>query len=59
MPPPASAAQSDHRIDDKQRLRLRRLLLSVAVYLPCAIAVQTLWDTPWWHATARQIMGVA
>ena len=26
--------------------------------LPFAIAVNVLWDTPWWHATARQIMGV-
>ena len=29
-----------------------------AVNIPCAIAVQLLWDTPGWHATARQIMGV-
>lgn len=25
--------------------------------LPFTIAVHALWDTPWWHATARQIMG--
>jgi hypothetical protein len=30
----------------------------IAVYIPFAIAVHMLWDTPWWHATARQIMGV-
>ena len=30
----------------------------IAVYIPFAIAVHALWDTPWWHATARQIMGV-
>jgi hypothetical protein len=30
----------------------------LAVYIPFAIAVHALWDTPWWHATARQIMGV-
>ena len=29
-----------------------------AFYLPLAIAVHALWDTPWWHATARQLMGV-
>jgi len=30
----------------------------LGVGLPFAIAVHTLWDTDWWHATARQIMGV-
>jgi hypothetical protein len=30
----------------------------LAVALPFAIAVHTLWDRPWWHATARQLMGV-
>ncbi len=30
----------------------------LAVSLPFAIAVHVLWDTPGWHATARQIMGV-
>lgn len=30
----------------------------LAVYLPFAVVVNALWDTPWWHATARQIMGV-
>jgi hypothetical protein len=30
----------------------------LAVNLPFAIVVQMLWDTPWWHATARQMMGV-
>ncbi len=29
-----------------------------AVNLPFAILVHGLWDTPWWHATARQLMGV-
>jgi hypothetical protein len=28
------------------------------VNLPFAVAVNALWDTPWWHATARQLMGV-
>jgi len=30
----------------------------IAIYLPAAVLVTMLWDTPWWHATARQIMGV-
>ncbi len=30
----------------------------LAVNLPFAVAVHELWDTPWWHQTARQIMGV-
>jgi len=30
----------------------------LAVNIPFAIAVHGLWDTDWWHATARQIMGV-
>ena len=30
----------------------------LAVNLPFAVAVHGLWDTPWWHATARQIMAV-
>lgn len=29
-----------------------------AVSLPAALVVYSLWDKPWWHATARQIMGV-
>lgn len=30
----------------------------LAINLPFAVAVHGLWDTPWWHATARQLMGV-
>jgi hypothetical protein len=30
----------------------------LAINIPFAIAVHGLWDTPWWHAAARQIMGV-
>ena len=29
----------------------------LAFFLPFAIAVHSLWDTPWWHATARWMMG--
>lgn len=31
----------------------------LGVALPFTIAVHALWDTPWWHATARQMMGVS
>ena len=29
----------------------------LAINLPLAIALHALWDTPWWHATARTMMG--
>ncbi|HXG81458.1 MAG TPA: hypothetical protein VNJ05_06630 [Sphingomicrobium sp.] len=30
----------------------------LGICLPFAVAVHLLWDTPWWHATARSLMGV-
>jgi hypothetical protein len=30
----------------------------LAVLLPAAVLVHSLWDTPGWHTTARQLMGV-
>jgi hypothetical protein len=30
----------------------------LAVNVPVALLVYRAWDTPWWHATARHIMGV-
>jgi hypothetical protein len=30
----------------------------LAVNIPFAIAVHGLWDTPWWHQTAQQLLGV-
>jgi len=30
----------------------------LAVSLPFAVAVHGLWNTEWWHSTARQLMGV-
>ena len=30
----------------------------LAICLPFTIAVHALWDTPWWHGAARQLMGV-
>lgn len=29
-----------------------------AIYLPASLVMYQLWETSWWHATARQIMGV-
>lgn len=36
----------------------RAYWITLAVYLPFAVAVHALWDTQLWHETARQIMGV-
>lgn len=33
-------------------------IIWLTVNVPFAIAVHGLWDTPWWHHAARQIMGV-
>ena len=30
----------------------------LAINVPFAIVLHGLWDTPWWHATARAMMGV-
>ncbi len=30
----------------------------LGLFLPAAVLVHALWDTPWWHAAARQLMGV-
>jgi hypothetical protein len=30
----------------------------LAVTVPVSLVVYSLWDTPWWHATVRQMMGV-
>jgi hypothetical protein len=32
-------------------------LVWAAIYLPASLIMYRLWDTPWWHATARQILG--
>jgi hypothetical protein len=43
-------------------IRNRRIHRAYWIWLACAlpftIAVHLLWDTPWWHATARQMLGV-
>jgi hypothetical protein len=30
----------------------------LGLFLPVAVVVNSLWDTPWWHATAKWLMGV-
>lgn len=32
--------------------------LWLSIYLPVVLMVDFMWDTPWWHATARAIMRV-
>ena len=34
-------------------------IMWLGVNFPFAMGVHGLWDTPWWHQAARQIMGVA
>ena len=36
----------------------RAYLIWILISLPFAILTHLLWDTPWWHATARSMMGV-
>ena len=36
----------------------RAYLIWVAFYLPVSVVVYAIWNTPFWHATARHIMGV-
>lgn len=36
----------------------RAYLVWAAFFIPASVAVYAVWDTPWWHATARHIMGV-
>jgi hypothetical protein len=36
----------------------RAYWLCLAIYIPFAIVVHGMWDTDWWHATAKQVMGV-
>ena len=36
----------------------RAYWIFAAFFLPVTAAVYALWDKPWWHVTARQIMGV-
>ncbi len=36
----------------------RAYWIALAIYIPFSIAVHRLWDTDWWHAVAKQIMGI-
>lgn len=42
----------------RNRALHRAYLIFAAFSIPLTSVVYSLWDTPWWHATARQIMGV-
>ncbi|HSQ99790.1 MAG TPA: hypothetical protein VLM36_07730, partial [Sphingomicrobium sp.] len=33
-------------------------LVWIAICLPVTLVLYSLWDTPWWHGTARLIMAV-
>ena len=37
----------------------RAWVIWFAVTIPCAVVVNLLWDTPWWHASVKAMMGVA
>jgi len=32
--------------------------IAAAIIVPLSVAVELLWDTPWWHSAAKAIMGV-
>lgn len=36
----------------------RAYMIWAAIFIPISTVIYALWDKPWWHATARQIMGV-
>ena len=36
----------------------RAYWIVLALYLPCAIAVHSLWNTDWWHSVVPRLMGV-
>ena len=36
----------------------RAYLIWAVFFIPVSAAVYAVWDTPWWHAAARHIMGV-
>lgn len=36
----------------------RAYVLWLAIFIPASVVLHALWDTPWWHATARAMMGV-
>jgi hypothetical protein len=32
--------------------------IAAAIIVPLSVAIELLWDTPWWHSAAKAIMGV-
>jgi hypothetical protein len=42
----------------RNRYLHRAYWIWAAFFIPAALFVHTVWNTEWWHATARAIMGV-
>jgi hypothetical protein len=42
----------------RNRTLHRAYLIFAAVSIPTSLVVYGVWDSPWWHATARHLMGV-
>ena len=42
----------------RNRYLHRAYWIWLGLFLPCAVFVHSLWDTAWWHGTAKAIMGV-
>ena len=42
----------------RNRYLHRAWQLWLGIFLATALVTNSLWDTPWWHATMRQLMGV-
>jgi len=36
----------------------RAYVFFAALFIPSSVVVYSVWDSPWWHATARHLMGV-
>jgi len=42
----------------RSRFVHKAYVIWVLINLPAAVLVHSMWDSEWWHATARQLMGV-
>jgi hypothetical protein len=54
----ARSAAGIARLFYRNRGLHRAYLLFAGLYVPLTAGVYSVWETPWWHATAHQIMGV-
>jgi hypothetical protein len=36
----------------------RAYYIFAALFIPSSVLVYSVWNSPWWHSTARHIMGV-